>query len=142
MRILIVEDEPKTGAYLKKGLEESGFSVDLAKDGGEGLTLAQEESYDVIVLDVMLPVLDGWSVLKRLRDTQTAEAPGKHSMAAPMAVSSCHTGVLVSCWGSTVLPLRMVGRGTKPPRESMSFLSMSRRTHRLFVLKNWCLVMS
>ncbi|KWN13469.1 two-component system response regulator [Burkholderia territorii] len=69
MRILIVEDEPKTGAYLKKGLEESGFSVDLAKDGGEGLTLAQEESYDVIVLDVMLPVLDGWSVLKRLRDT-------------------------------------------------------------------------
>ena len=71
MRILIVEDEPKTGAYLKKGLEESGFSVDLAKDGGEGLTLAQEERYDVIVLDVMLPVLDGWGVLKRLRDTHT-----------------------------------------------------------------------
>lgn len=71
MRILIVEDEPKTGAYLKKGLEESGFSVDLAKDGGEGLTLAQEERYDVIVLDVMLPVLDGWAVLKRLRDTHT-----------------------------------------------------------------------
>lgn len=69
MRILIVEDEPKTGAYLKKGLEESGFSVDLAKDGAEGLLLAQEESYDVIVLDVMLPVLDGWGVLERLRAT-------------------------------------------------------------------------
>ncbi|AJY11617.1 heavy metal response regulator transcription factor [Burkholderia dolosa] len=71
MRILIVEDEPKTGAYLKKGFEESGFCVDLAKDGAQGLLLAQEESYDVIVLDVTLPVLDGWSVLKRLRDTHT-----------------------------------------------------------------------
>ncbi|KKJ08832.1 heavy metal response regulator transcription factor [Burkholderia gladioli] len=67
MRILVVEDEPKTGAYLKKGLEESGMSVDLATDGADGLLLAEEEPYDVIVLDVMLPVLDGWVVLQRLR---------------------------------------------------------------------------
>jgi two-component system, OmpR family, copper resistance phosphate regulon response regulator CusR len=69
MRILVVEDEPKTGAYLKKGLEESGYSVDLATDGADGLILAQEEEYDVIVLDVMLPTMDGWAVLKILRAT-------------------------------------------------------------------------
>ncbi|WP_027212164.1 heavy metal response regulator transcription factor [Burkholderia sp. WSM2232] len=69
MHILIVEDEPKTSAYLKKGLEESGFSVDVASDGADGLLLAQEQDYDVIVLDVMLPTMDGWAVLKVLRAT-------------------------------------------------------------------------
>ncbi|WP_128584019.1 heavy metal response regulator transcription factor [Paraburkholderia kirstenboschensis] len=69
MRILVIEDEPKTGAYLKKGLEESGYSVDLANDGADGLLLAQEQDYDVIVLDVMLPTMDGWAVLKVLRAT-------------------------------------------------------------------------
>jgi two-component system, OmpR family, copper resistance phosphate regulon response regulator CusR len=71
MRILVIEDEPKTGAYLKKGLEESGYHVDVANDGAEGLILAQEENYDVIVLDVMLPTMDGWAVLKTLRATRT-----------------------------------------------------------------------
>ena len=71
MRVLVVEDERKTGDYLKKGLEESGCVVDVANDGAEGLLLAQEENYDVIVLDVMLPTLDGWTVLKRLRLTKT-----------------------------------------------------------------------
>lgn len=71
MRILVIEDEPKTGAYLKKGLEESGYSVDLADDGADGLLLAQEQDYDVIVLDVMLPTMDGWAVLKVLRATHT-----------------------------------------------------------------------
>jgi two-component system, OmpR family, copper resistance phosphate regulon response regulator CusR len=70
MRILVVEDEPKTGAYLKKGLEESGYSVDHVADGADGLILAQQEEYDVIVLDVMLPTMDGWAVLKALRATR------------------------------------------------------------------------
>jgi two-component system, OmpR family, copper resistance phosphate regulon response regulator CusR len=68
MRILVIEDEQKTGAYLKKGLQESGHSVDVATDGAEGLLLAEDEGYDVIVLDVMLPTMDGWSVLKSLRE--------------------------------------------------------------------------
>jgi two-component system copper resistance phosphate regulon response regulator CusR len=70
MRILVIEDELKTSAYLKKGLEESGFSVDVANDGPQGLILAQEEEYDVIILDVMLPGMDGWSVVKVLRRTR------------------------------------------------------------------------
>ncbi len=68
MKILVVEDESKTGNYLRQGLTEAGFVVDLARDGHDGLHLATTESYDVIVLDIMLPGRDGWSVLKALRD--------------------------------------------------------------------------
>jgi two-component system copper resistance phosphate regulon response regulator CusR len=68
MRILIVEDEPKMASYLRKGLMEASFRVDTAVDGKEGLFLALHEDYDVIVLDVMLPELDGLQVLKRLRE--------------------------------------------------------------------------
>ncbi|WP_171911264.1 heavy metal response regulator transcription factor [Paraburkholderia xenovorans] len=71
MRILVIEDELKTAAYLKKGLEESGYAVDVANDGPQGLILALEEEYDVIVLDVMLPGMDGWAVVKTLRTTRT-----------------------------------------------------------------------
>ncbi|ABE34575.1 response regulator [Paraburkholderia xenovorans LB400] len=71
MRILVIEDELKTAAYLKKGLEESGYAVDVANDGPQGLILALEEEYDVIVLDVMLPGMDGWGVVKTLRTTRT-----------------------------------------------------------------------
>lgn len=67
MKILIVEDEPKTSAYLQRGLTEQGYSVDLATDGVSGRHLAIEIDYDVIVLDVMLPGLDGLSVLRELR---------------------------------------------------------------------------
>jgi two-component system copper resistance phosphate regulon response regulator CusR len=68
MRLLIVEDEAKTGEYLRKGLEESGFTVDIANNGVDGLHLALEENYDLVVLDVMLPALDGWGVLERIRE--------------------------------------------------------------------------
>jgi len=67
MRLLIVEDEPKTGSYLRKGLIESGFMTDLAATGADGLNLALERDYELIVLDVMLPEMDGWSVLRQLR---------------------------------------------------------------------------
>jgi two-component system copper resistance phosphate regulon response regulator CusR len=68
MRILIVEDEPKTGAYLKQGLAEAGFVTDLATNGTDGAHLGVHEDYDLVVLDVMLPGIDGWQVLKALRD--------------------------------------------------------------------------
>jgi two-component system copper resistance phosphate regulon response regulator CusR len=68
MRILVVEDEPKAGEYLRSGLTESGYVVDLALNGVDGLHLALEMQYDLIVLDVMLPQMDGWQVLQRLRE--------------------------------------------------------------------------
>lgn len=67
MRLLIVEDEPKTAAYLKKGLSENGFVADLAHDGDQAIAFAETSKYDLIVLDIMLPRRDGWSVLAHLR---------------------------------------------------------------------------
>jgi len=67
MKILIVEDEQKTGDYLKQGLSEAGFVADLARDGVDGLHLALTDDYDFVVLDVMLPRLDGWQVLREIR---------------------------------------------------------------------------
>lgn len=67
MKILVVEDELKTGTYLKQGLVESGFVVDLASNGLDGLHLALTESFDLAILDVMLPGIDGWQVLQGIR---------------------------------------------------------------------------
>ena len=67
MKILIVEDEPKTGDYLRQGLREAGFSVDLVANGVDGLHHALEGAHDLVILDVMLPGLDGWQVLQGLR---------------------------------------------------------------------------
>lgn len=67
MKILIVEDEPKTGEYLRQGLNEAGFVADLAVNGTDGLHLALHGEYNLVVLDVMLPELDGWQVLASLR---------------------------------------------------------------------------
>jgi two-component system, OmpR family, copper resistance phosphate regulon response regulator CusR len=69
MKILIIEDEVKTAKFLKKGLSETGFVVDVAGDGFEGLHLSQEVAFDLIILDVMLPGLDGWQVLRRMRES-------------------------------------------------------------------------
>ena len=67
MKILVIEDEVKTAKFLKKGLGEAGYVIDLAADGLEGLHLALEVSFDLIILDVMLPAADGWRVLAGLR---------------------------------------------------------------------------
>lgn len=67
MKILVVEDEFKTGTYLNRGLTGAGFVVDCVSDGIDGLHQAMTENYDLIVLDVMLPGLDGWSILRSLR---------------------------------------------------------------------------
>ena len=69
MRVLIVEDEVKTAAYLSKGLGEHGFVADVAHDGWHGLQLAQSERYDVAILDVSMPDRDGWSLLHELRSS-------------------------------------------------------------------------
>ncbi|MFZ1574086.1 MAG: heavy metal response regulator transcription factor [Chromatiaceae bacterium] len=67
MKILIVEDEPKTGDYLRDGLTEAGFVTDLVRDGWDGLHQATSGGYDLVILDVMLPGLSGWQVLEGLR---------------------------------------------------------------------------
>lgn len=59
MRILVVEDEPKAGEYLRSGLTEAGHVVDLASNGADGLHMAFEQEHDLLVLDVMMPGMDG-----------------------------------------------------------------------------------
>ncbi|MFC3459852.1 MULTISPECIES: heavy metal response regulator transcription factor [Massilia] len=76
MTILLIEDEPKTGDYLQRGLAESGFAVRLARNGRDGLFIAREEEIELVVLDVMLPRMDGWQVLEALRaDPATEQIP-------------------------------------------------------------------
>jgi DNA-binding response OmpR family regulator len=67
MRVLVVEDERRMAAALQRGLQAEGFAVDLAHDGEDGLHLARQGEYDVVVLDIMLPRLSGYNVCKQLR---------------------------------------------------------------------------
>ncbi len=67
MKILVIEDEPKTAAYLRKALSESEYIVDTTSDGEEGLELARQSAYDLLILDLLLPRREGWSVLSELR---------------------------------------------------------------------------
>jgi two-component system, OmpR family, copper resistance phosphate regulon response regulator CusR len=71
MHILLVEDDKKTAAYLRKGLTENGFTVDTVHAGDDGFSLAQSGDYALIILDVMLPGRDGWSILSSLRQGGT-----------------------------------------------------------------------
>jgi two-component system copper resistance phosphate regulon response regulator CusR len=73
MTILVIEDEPKTGDYLQRGLAESGFAVRLARNGRDGLAIVREEEIELVVLDVMLPRMDGWQVLEALRANPDTE---------------------------------------------------------------------
>ena len=67
MRILVVEDEKKVASFIKRGLEEENFTVDMAYDGEEGLYMAEANPYDLILMDLMLPKMDGLAVIKALR---------------------------------------------------------------------------
>ncbi|MCQ4257533.1 heavy metal response regulator transcription factor [Stutzerimonas stutzeri] len=71
MRILVVEDEAKTADYLKRGLEESGYRVEVARNGVDGKHLIEEEPFDFVILDVMLPGLDGWQLVQVVRNRST-----------------------------------------------------------------------
>jgi len=71
MRILVVEDEKKVASFIKRGLEEENFTVDMAYDGEEGLYMAETNPYDLILMDLMLPKMDGLAVIKELRNKGT-----------------------------------------------------------------------
>jgi|SRR5438876_1050288 len=68
MRILVVEDEKKVASFIKKGLQESSYTVDLAADGLKGQLLASQNEYDLIILDVLLPKQDGWTTCRNIRE--------------------------------------------------------------------------
>ncbi len=72
MRILVVEDDKKIASFISKGLKEAGFAVDLAPDGVDGLHLGTTEPYDAAIVDIMLPGLDGLSLIERLREKRVA----------------------------------------------------------------------
>ena len=71
MRILVIEDEPKTADYLHQGLSEIGNIVDCAATGADGLHLSRQHAYDLVMLDVNLPLMDGWDVLQRIRQNSS-----------------------------------------------------------------------
>ncbi|MGE5085836.1 MAG: heavy metal response regulator transcription factor [Bacillota bacterium] len=75
MRILVIEDEVKAASFIEKGLTEQGYIVDVAHDGEEGFQLAMSRAYDLLVIDVMMPKMDGWTVIEKLR------ASGVHTLA-------------------------------------------------------------
>ncbi|MCP8690003.1 heavy metal response regulator transcription factor [Marinobacterium sedimentorum] len=68
MKILLAEDEPKIGTYLQKGLSEAGFSVELTDNGADALQRVLHDPFSLLILDVMLPGLDGWAVIRALRE--------------------------------------------------------------------------
>jgi heavy metal response regulator len=72
MRILVIEDEKKVANFIKKGLEEEHYAVDTAYDGETGLYMAGVNEYDLVVLDLMIPKIDGLEVLRRIRDTKNS----------------------------------------------------------------------
>jgi len=67
MRLLVIEDEKKVASFIKKGLEEEHYAVDVAYDGEEGIYLTETNDYDLVILDLMIPKIHGWDVLKKIR---------------------------------------------------------------------------
>ncbi|NBM14015.1 MULTISPECIES: response regulator transcription factor HprR [unclassified Proteus (in: enterobacteria)] len=71
MKILLIEDHEKTANWVKKGLEKAGYTIDITNDGRDGLYLALENDYKLIILDIMLPGMNGWNILKILRTSKS-----------------------------------------------------------------------
>jgi len=84
MRVLVVEDEPGVAQFVKQGLKEAGYAVDVAVDGMEGLSYARSADYDVIILDIMLPKMNGLEVLSEIRD---------HRIKTPVLLLTARDGV-------------------------------------------------
>jgi len=84
MRVLVVEDEPGVARFVEQGLKEAGYAVDVAMDGMEGLSYARSADYDAIVLDIMLPKMDGLEVLREIRD---------HRIKTPVLLLTARDGV-------------------------------------------------
>ncbi len=84
MRLLLVEDDTKIASFIKKGLVEAGYSVDICHDGAEGLSLALTEPYDVAIMDIMLPHLDGLTIIEKMRE---------HGVTTPVLILSAKQSV-------------------------------------------------
>lgn len=84
MRLLIIEDDEQIADFVSKGLRQAGYAVDHSSNGEEGLVLAEREPYDAVILDIMLPGMDGYSVLRRLRQT---------GMSTPILVLSARSSI-------------------------------------------------
>ncbi|WP_043367101.1 response regulator, partial [Cupriavidus sp. WS] len=76
MKLLVVEDEDKTADYVRQGLMEAGFVVDVARNGLDGHHQAMSEPYDLVILDVMLPDVDGWRIVQSLREAGKQDVSG------------------------------------------------------------------
>jgi len=129
MRILVIEDEPDLLASLAKALREEGYAVDTAADGEDGLYKAESWDYDALVLDVMLPGLDGWAVLQRLRQSKktpvlmlTARDTPRAPLATALSLStSARSGDLAS--GRRSRGTTRVARAATPDTTASSLAS-------------------
>ena len=120
MKILVIEDDVQTGAYISKGLQEEGHVVDLAPNGRDGLFLAAGEAYDIMIVDRMLPALDGLSLVKTIR-AAGVKTPVKGTGAG---YTSTAAGFAV---GTTVIPL-ITGAGTILAGDTVTFAGESFET--------------
>ncbi|PTA73969.1 heavy metal response regulator transcription factor [Serratia sp. Nf2] len=131
MKILIIEDEIKTADYLRQGLNEVGYTADLASDGVDGLHLARENTYDLILLDVMLPEMSGWVVMERLRAfSQTPvlflSARGTlEDRLRGLGLGADEYLVKPFSYAELLARIRIILRRGKPPSESEEVLSLA-----------------